>query len=239
MLPLHQYLFIDIETVSSEPDFASLSPAMQDLWMKKALTIRLLPLMDPDPALLYEQRAAIYSEFAKVVCISLGCLVKKEDGYKIYLKSLTATDEKDLLLQFNTAIKLFFEREKDLIFCGHNIKEFDIPFLCRRMVIHDIALPDSINLGSKKPWEVNHVDTMDLWRFGDKKNFTSLALLAAVLGIPTPKDDMDGSMVGEVYWKQQGIARIAGYCMKDVITAALVFLRLKNLRDIHPEPVYL
>ena len=234
---LQQYLFIDIETVPGEADFTRLSPAMQHLWHKKAATLKALP--EADSEALYTERSAIYSEFAKVVCIGIGCLVKKEDGWKIFLKSLTGDDERELLTRFCIALKSFTDREKELVFCGHNIKEFDIPFLCRRMVIHDIELPSCLDIASKKPWEVNHVDTMELWKFGDKKNYTSLELLAEVLGVPTSKDDIDGSMVGAVYWQDHDLERIATYCLKDVQTTARVFMRLKNIKGIDPEPVFL
>ncbi len=234
---LQQYLFIDIETVSTEPEYARLSPVMQDFWNKKANALKLGTEMLPDES--YVKKAAIYSEFAKVVCISLGCFIKREEKWKFYLRALTGHDEKDLLGRFCQSLHQFTERSKNLILCGHNIKEFDIPFLCRRMVIHDMDLPDCLDSSAKKPWEVSHADTMDMWRFGDKKNFTSLELLASILGIPTPKDDIDGSMVGPIYWQENDLQRIATYCSKDVLTAAKVFLRLKQIKDVDPEPVYL
>lgn len=234
---LQQYLFIDIETVSGEADYHKLSPVMQEFWTRKSTVIKLSPELLPEES--YQKRAAVYSEFAKVVCISIGCLMQKEGQWKIYLRSLTGHDEHELLQRFCKAISQFNEHEKELILCGHNIKEFDIPFLCRRMIIHGMDLPKCMDTSTKKPWEVTHVDTMEMWRYGDKKNFTSLGLLAAILGIPTPKDDIDGSMVGEVYWQENDLERIAKYCAKDVITSARVFLRLKNIKDINPEPVYL
>lgn len=237
MNTVQHYLFIDIETVSAAPRFETLSPAMQQLWLQKCNAMKLAS--DTDIATVYEEKAGIFSEFAKVICISLGCIVKKEDGWKIFLKSIAGNDEKTILSDFSRAVSLFLEREQDLVFCGHNIKEFDIPFLCRRMVIHDLKLPSILDISGKKPWEVKHEDTMELWRFGDKKNYTSLALLAEILGMPGPKDDIDGSMVGFVYWQDKDLDRIITYCQKDVVTVARVFLRLKNIRGIDPEPVYL
>lgn len=234
---MQQYLFIDIETVPYTDRFSSLTPAMQHLWAKKAATLKAAP--EEDPEALYTERSGVFSEFAKVVCIGIGCLVKKDDGWKIFLKSLTGDDERELLDRFCQVLKSFRDREKELIFCGHNIKEFDIPFLCRRMVIHGMDLPDCLDIAGKKPWEVLHTDTMELWKFGDKKNYTSLELLAEVLQIPTPKDDIDGSMVGQVYWQEHNLQRIADYCLKDVLTTARVFLRLKNIKGIDPEPVYI
>lgn len=228
MNPVQHYLFIDIETVSTAATYSELSPAMQQLWAHKCHALKAPP--DADYGEMYEQRAGVYSEFAKVVCISLGCIVKKDENWKIYIKSLSGDNEQDLLSQFVNAVSLFEEREKVITFCGHNIKEFDIPFLCRRMVINSLQLPSSLDVSGKKPWEVNHEDTMEMWRFGDKKSYTQLALLAEILDIPTPKDDINGSMVGEVYWKEKNLQRIADYCGKDVVTVAKVFLRLKGIK---------
>ncbi len=154
------------------------------------------------------------------------------------LKSLAHNDEKILLNDFSEVVTKFSKRYKDFRFCGHNIKEFDIPFLCRRMIINGVPLPDSMQLAGKKPWEVNHLDTMEMWKFGDHKNFTSLSLLAAVFGIPSPKNDIDGSMVADVYWKDNDLARIGTYCLQDVFTSAKVFLKLKGIHDMQIEPLY-
>ena len=96
------------------------------------------------------------------------------------------------------------------------------------MIINSVSLPKSLNLFGKKPWEVQHIDTMNLWRFGDFKNYTSLKLLAEVLGIPSPKDDIDGSQVAQVFYKEKNINRIVNYCEKDVLTIAQVVLRFRN-----------
>jgi predicted PolB exonuclease-like 3'-5' exonuclease len=234
---LRQILFIDIETVSGVPDFNLLSEGMKEQWTRKAKFLK--PVSeDTDPAMLFTDRAGIFSEFAKVVCIGIGCLVERDGEWKILLKSLEDDDEKVLLNKFCEAIGRFTKSMSDLRFCGHNIKEFDIPFLCRRMVIHGMKLPECMQLNGKKPWEIPHIDTLDLWRFGDHKNFTSLALLAEVLGIPSPKDDIDGSMVGEVYWTERNLPRIGRYCLQDVYTTARVFLRLKGITGIIPEAQY-
>ena len=156
----------------------------------------------------------------------------------MWLKSLTGNDEKVLLNEFCRTIDKFADRYKDYRFCGHNIKEFDIPFLCRRMIINGVAMPKSMQYQGKKPWEINHLDTMEMWRFGDYKNFTSLSLLAEVLGIPSPKTDLDGSMVAGVYWQEKDLPRIASYCLQDVYTSAKVYLRLAGIHDIDPEPVF-
>jgi DNA polymerase elongation subunit (family B) len=124
-------------------------------------------------------------------------------------------------------------------FCGHNIKEFDLPFLCRRMIINGLSLAPALQLNNKKPWEITHIDTLELWKFGDYKNYTSLALLAEVLGIPSPKSDIDGSMVGKVYWEEKNTERIAQYCMQDVLTTAKVFLKLSGLQEMDMQVAYL
>ena len=231
-------LFIDIETVPVLPEYDLLSEAMQKEWARKAKTIRNIPEENAIPSLLFSEKAGVYSEFAKVVCIGIGSLYKQENKWKMRLKSLTNDDEKLLLNDFCQVLERFIKQNADLRFCGHNIKEFDIPFLCRRMVINGIPLPGCMQHYGKKPWEVNHIDTMELWRFGDYKNFTSLSLLAAVLGIPSPKSDLDGSMVATVYWNDKDLARIGSYCLQDVHTSARVYLRLTGIHDIEPEAVF-
>ncbi len=231
-------LFIDIETVPAVVSFDGLSENMQHHWERKAKIFKLSEGENPDPAVLFSERAGIFSEFGKVICIGIGCLVQRDGEWKLLLKALTSHDEKVLLNQFCEAIHRFLERFPDLRFCGHNIREFDIPFLCRRMVINGMQLPECMQLHGKKPWEINHLDTLELWRFGDYKNFTSLSLLAEVLGIPSPKDDMDGSMVGKVYWEDGDLDRISRYCLQDVHTTAKVFLRLRGIQDIAPEVQY-
>ncbi len=191
-----------------------------------------------DPATLFEERAGIFSEFAKVVCIGFGSLQQQEHGWKMRLKSLTNDNEKVLLTDFCDMVSKFSKHFNEVRFCGHNIKEFDIPFLCRRMVINGIPLPNCMQVAGKKPWEVAHLDTMDMWKFGDYKNFTSLSLLAEILGIPSPKSDIDGSMVSGVYWNDKDLARIGSYCLQDVLTSAKVYLRLKEIHNIEIEPVF-
>lgn len=239
MEQLKHILFIDIETVSVVPEFGMLREGMQEQWSRKAKFLKSSVEGNNTPELLFEEKAGVFSEFAKVVCIGIGCLTEKDGGWKILLKGLSSADEKELLVKFCEALARFLDHFPDLRFCGHNIKEFDIPFLCRRMVINGMQLPDCMQLHGKKPWEVNHLDTLELWRFGDHKHYTSLALLAEVLGIPSPKDDIDGSMVGDVFWKEHNLARITKYCLQDVYTTAKVYLRLKGIGKIDPEPQYI
>jgi 3'-5' exonuclease len=232
--PLHTILFLDIETVSQYPVFGDAPEEWQDLWRHKSETLN----RDKTPATPEESygRAAIYAEFGKIICISCGVLSGPPAGRKLSVKSFCGDDEKEVLLQFYELLhKWGSDGQKYL--CAHNGKDFDFPYLCRRMVIHGIKIPSVLNLSGKKPWEVPHIDTMELWKFGEFKNFISLHLLATALGIPTPKDDIDGSQVGEIYWTQGDLPRIVKYCQKDVITVAQVYLRLNGEPLIQEENV--
>lgn len=231
-------LFIDIETVAIQPDYNLLSPDMQHEWDRKARLIRNSAPEPVDPALIFSDRAGVYSEFAKIVCIGFGSMYNSSTGLKLRLKAIAGDDEKQILLEFNNLIEKMAAIHGDVRFCGHNIKEFDMPFICRRSVIHNLPLPRCLQLSGKKPWEVTHIDTMELWKFGDNKNYTSLSLLAHILGIPSPKGDIDGSQVGSVYWKDKDIARIKKYCMADVLTCAKVYLRLRGADHMSLEPDY-
>ena len=225
MLPIQNILFLDIETVSQYPSFDGLPDEWKALWTKKA-ELLLRNREDQTAETIYE-RAGIYAEFGKVICISCGIIQVNGSGKKLLLKSFYGDNEKEILSSFCDMISKW-AAEGNKFLCAHNGKEFDFPYLCRRMVINDVCVPAILAIGGKKPWEVNHLDTMELWKFGDYKSFTSLNLLAHVLGIPTPKDDMDGSMVGNMYWNEKNIPRIVHYCQKDVITVAQVYLRLNR-----------
>ncbi|RYE25728.1 MAG: 3'-5' exonuclease [Sphingobacteriales bacterium] len=235
---LKEILFLDIETVPIQPEFSALTQGLQKEWERKAKNLKVTDTEQATPAALFGERAGIFSEFAKVVCIGFGSLHQHEGKWRLRLKAITQTDEKKLLNEFCEVVTRFSQHYPELKFCGHNIKEFDIPFLCRRMLINGIGLPNCMQLSGKKPWEINHQDTLELWKFGDYKNFTSLSLLAEVLGIPSPKDDMDGSMVADTFWKDGDLPRIGKYCLQDVLTSARVYLRLKGINDIDPEPVF-
>ncbi len=231
---LKRCLFLDIETVSEFPDFDSMSPEKQTLWKAKASQLHRLHSQENtliDYALLYREKAGIFAEFAKVVCISMGFLSFVDDiPTKIRIKSVAGEDEKMVLEDFAKILVNHYNDPESSRLCGHNIKEFDIPFLCRRMVINQILLPNILDIGGKKPWQTAHLmDTMDMWRFGDYKNYTSLTLLAGTLGIATPKDDIDGSMVGPVFWDEGDIDRIVVYCQKDVITVIQIMMRYAGL----------
>ncbi|MGG9971477.1 ribonuclease H-like domain-containing protein [Ferruginibacter sp. SUN002] len=232
-ISLQNLLLIDIETVSEKPEFNELNKDWQILWEEK--NSRNLPegISITD---YYPQRAGVMAEFAKIVCISIGYF-KKEDDWKLRIKSFYSDDEKVLLKDFMETIQQMESINNKWCFTGHNIKEFDIPFLCRRLLINNFPIPPYLDFQNMKPWETNMIDTFQYWRFGDYKNYTSLKLLAAALNVPSPKDDIDGSMVGHVYWKENDLKRIAVYCQKDVVTVANVILRFKHMDLLRTEQV--
>ncbi len=214
-IPFEKILFLDIETVPAVSNFDLLDERMQHLWTLKSQQIA--KKEDDTPASLYS-RAGIYAEFGKIVCISVGN--HHEGVFKI--KSFYGDNEEALLKEFANLLNRKFHTKNHLL-CAHNGKEFDFPYIARRMLIHKIKIPDILNLAGRKPWEVNLLDTMELWKFGDYKHYTSLDLLAAVFNIPTPKDDIDGSRVAQVYYEEKNLERIATYCGKDVLTIAQLF----------------
>ncbi|MDR0419939.1 MAG: 3'-5' exonuclease [Prevotellaceae bacterium] len=216
-------LFIDIETVPQYKCFEDVPVNIQDLWIKKtSATIK----QDEDVEKTY-QRAGIFAEFGKIICISAGFIHKKNDKNIFRIKSFYGDDERKILSEFNENLIKFSEQYRHNIkLCAHNGKEFDFPYIARRMLINKVKLPAILKVGGKKPWEVPFLDTMELWRFGDYKNYTSLNLMATLFDIQSPKDDIDGSMVADVYYSQNNVERIAQYCEKDVFTVALLYLRL-------------
>ncbi len=231
---LENLILIDIETVSEKKDFWELTPDWQKLWEEKVQ--RQLPEAT-SAAEYYGQRAGILAEFAKIVCISIGYFNSVTPEIKLRVKSFYDDSEKNLLSGFIQTISQMESSNKRWRFTGHNIKEFDIPFLCRRLLINGIDIPSYLDFQNMKPWETNMIDTFQYWRFGDYKHFTSLNLLAAALNIPSPKDDIDGSMVGEVYWHEKNLRRIAAYCQKDVVAVANIILRFKNLPLLTDEQI--
>ena len=233
-VPLEHFLVIDIETVSEKQHYSLLNEEWQHLWHEKVK--RSMP-EDTTVEEYYPQRAGVMAEFAKVICISLGYFKKEGDEYQFRIKSIFGHDEKDLLQNFVTILQQLEAVHKNWSFTGHNIKEFDIPFLCRRLLINSLNIPASLDFQNMKPWETGMIDTFQYWRFGDYKNYTSLKLLAASLNIPSPKDDIDGSMVGQVYWQENDLPRIAAYCQKDIVTVANIILRFKNLPLLIPNQV--
>ncbi len=221
-LNLEHILFLDIETVPQKPTFLDLDESVQQLWEQKSQYQR----KEEFTAEEFYERAGIWAEFGKIVCISVGYFTFTGKTRNLRVTSFSG-DEVALLKQFKQLLQEHFNQPKHLL-CAHNGKEFDFPYIARRMVINGLNLPYKLDLFGKKPWEVPHLDTMELWKFGDYKHYTSLKLMAHVLGVPSPKEDMDGSMVREVYYKDHDLDRIVSYCELDVETTAQVFLRLRN-----------
>lgn len=233
-IPLSNILFLDIETASQHPSYDQCSDEWKKLWDLKS--VHLLKNKEHETSETIYERAGIYAEFGKIICISCGIVHGIDADKKITIKSFSGDDEKLVLSQFLEMLgKWACDTGKYL--CAHNGKEFDYPFLCRRMIVHQLPIPAILQVSGKKPWEVNHLDTLDLWKFGDYKSYTSLNLLACTLNIPTPKDDIDGSMVGSVYWNDKDLPRIVHYCQKDVITVAQVFLRINGEQLIKQENI--
>jgi len=219
---LEHILFLDIETVPQHPSFTDLDATTQLLYEQKTNYQR----KDEFTAAEFYDRAGIWAEFGKIICISVGYFKMMGDSRKLRVTSFHG-DEVSILNEFKNLLETHFNRPHHLL-CAHNGKEFDFPYIARRMIIHAIDLPFKLNLFGKKPWEVPHLDTLELWKFGDYKTFTSLKLMAHVLGIPSPKDDIDGSQVRHVYYEDNDIDRIVTYCEKDTITVAQILLKLRN-----------
>jgi 3'-5' exonuclease len=231
-LKLENVLFLDIETAPCCPDYASLSDTFQKLWDKKSLHFRKENELGAD----VYARAGIYAEFGKIICISVGIMTRREENHHFRIKSFFDDDERSILLGFSEMVERF-SANREVSLCAHNGKEFDFPYISRRMLINSIKIPKILDVAGKKPWETKFLDTLELWKFGDIKNYTSLELLANLFGIPSPKDDIDGSMVGEVYWKERNLKRIAKYCEKDVLAVAQLLLRYKGEKLINEDVV--
>lgn len=225
-LKIENILFLDIETAPIHYKYTQLSPTEKELWDKKMAYMR-----DATPEQQYA-KAGIYAEFAKVVCIGLGFM---SEG-KFRTKAIAGDDEKSILIEFSNLLSQFFNTKEHFL-CAHNGKEFDYPFLCRRLLVNKLPLPKLLQMQGFKPWEVKHIDTMEMWRFGDIKNFTSLNLLASIFNIPSPKDDIDGSQIAKVYYEEKNIERIKTYCIKDVITLACVYQCLKGLEPLNENDI--
>jgi uncharacterized protein YprB with RNaseH-like and TPR domain len=215
-LNIEKILFLDIETVPMVETYDDLPEPFKKLWDRKAGY--LARSTDEQPAELFN-RAGIYAEFGKIICISVGYMYNRE----FRIKSFYGEDEHQLLKDFSELLNRYYN-QRDQLLCAHNGKEFDFPYMARRMLINGLPLPHIINIAGKKPWEIPHLDTMELWKFGDYKSYTSLELLAAVFGIPTPKDDIEGSQVASVYYEEKDLDRIVRYCQRDTLTVAQLLL---------------
>lgn len=224
-------LFLDIETVPSAPAYAMLDQIFQAHWEKKSRQFR----NEDETAEEVYNRAGIYAEFGKIICISVG-LIKEKTPLSFRIKSFYGDDEKTILSEFSAMINRF-SKNREALLCAHNGREFDYPFIARRMIINRMIIPDILDNAGRKPWEVKLLDTLDLWKFGDYKSYTSLDLLTATLNISSPKDDIDGSMVAGIYYDEHNIKRIVRYCEKDVLAVARILLRFMNLPSIEDDKI--
>ena len=233
---MNDALFIDIETVPAQPNFQLLDPDWQSLWIAK-LSKTMPENFSAEET--YRDRAGIMAEFGRVVCIATGYFSEDRTTRKTLFKvrAVAGEDEKRLLEEWVGMVDKFYALFPGFRFVGHNIKEFDIPYLCRRMMALGVPLPRYLQISGMKPWETNLVDTMHQWRFGDTRHYVSLNLLARVLGIPTPKDDIDGSQVQEVFYTDGDLDRIKRYCVKDVVTVARVMQRFRDQPVLGEEEV--
>ena len=223
-IKIKNILFLDIETVPCSPSFEDLNITFQNLWTEKTAWQR---KEEYTPAEFYKLKAGVMAEFAKIICISVGYLFVEKNENHFRIKSFYGDDEKQIINDFNELLNSQFSKKQHQL-CAHNGKEFDFPFIARRTLINGLKLPALLDIAGKKPWEVNHLDTMELWKFGDYKNYTSLKLLAALFNILTPKDDIDGSQVASVYWNDKDLERIKKYSQKDTLTVAQLLLKYKG-----------
>ncbi|MDN3668641.1 3'-5' exonuclease [Echinicola jeungdonensis] len=221
---LKSILFLDIETASLEASLEKLSPRLQDEWDKKAKQITLDKNIDTD--VLFFEKAGIYAEFGKVICIGVGYFLydPEREQLQFRTKTFAQPQEHDTLLEFRELLE-----KRQWTLCAHNGKEFDFPYLCRRMLANRIPLPEVLQMAGRKPWEIRHLDTLELWKFGDYKHYTRLELLAVLFDIPTSKDDIDGSQVNATYYQEKNIESIRKYCMKDVEVTAKIYLAFQGL----------
>ena len=222
-ISLQDILFLDIETVPQEKNWSQVSEDAQELYEQKTAYQRKEEITPED----FYERAGIWAEFGKIICISVGYFTKETNDKQLRIKSFYGDDEQQILIDFKELLESHFNKNSQVL-CAHNGKEFDFPYIARRMIIHQIVLPQKLNLFGKKPWEVAHLDTMELWKFGDYKHYTSLKLLTSILGIPSPKDDISGSDVAKVYYEENDLERIVQYCEKDTVAVAQLVLRFNN-----------
>ena len=232
-LDLKKILFLDIETVPANQDYEELDEEWKSLWDRKAAFFKNQESKEEDT--LY-QRAGIYAEFGKVICVSLGYFHFEGHNRTFRMKSVFAEDEKEVLEETAHLLKRF-NKGSDHLLCAHNGKEFDFPFMARRMLINQIELPYMLDIAGRKPWEVQHLDTMQLWKFGDYKHYTSLKLLCKLFGVDSPKSDMDGSMVAKAFYEDQDLKRISEYCLEDTLAVAQLLLKFMGEETLKAEEI--
>ena len=227
-------LFLDIETVPQHESYQSLNDRWKKLWDRKANQIA---KNEETPEELYP-RAGIYAEFGKIICISVGFINYDGNGREFRIKSFYGENEFIVLEEFCALLQHNYNPKSHFL-CAHNGKEFDFPYLSRRILINGIKMPDMLDLAGKKPWDVKHLDTMNLWKFGDFKNYTSLDLLSAVFDLPSSKDDIDGSKIFDVYYKENDLERIRAYCQNDVAALTSIYLHMVNQPPLKPDEIKL
>ncbi len=223
-IALENILFVDIETAPQYAEYGQMPQQFKDLWAKKSARMQ---DENQGPHDVYN-RAGIFAEFGRIICISAGYFKRGAEGETLRITSFYSSDEAQLLQEFTQLVDTYFGKDKHFL-CAHNGKEFDFPYIARRCLICGVPIPKCLDTRGLKPWDIRHLDTLELWRFGDFKNYTSLPLLAAVFGIPTPKDDIDGSLVADVYWIENDIHRIVNYCQKDVVAIAQLYRRYRGM----------
>ncbi len=231
-IDLHDILFLDIETVPQQKAFSDLDEKPKELWEKKSAFFRSAEESASD----VYGRAGIYAEFGKIICISVGILTGTEEKQGLRIKSYFNDDEKSLLVDFLGMMEKY-SGDRRIYLCAHNGKEFDFPYLARRILINRLKLPEALDIAGKKPWDVRHLDTLELWKFGDYKHYTSLDLLSSIFEIPSPKTDIDGSKVAGIYWKENDLPRIVEYCQNDVVAVAQLVMRYTNKELIAPKKI--
>lgn len=222
-IKMNNVLFLDIETVPQKEYWSELSEITQELFSKKTAYQRKEAITAED----FYERAGIWAEFGKIICISVAYFTNDSKERNLRVTSFSGDNEEQILIDFKQLLDTHFNKSYHVL-CAHNGKEFDFPYIARRMIVHQIELPEKLNLFGKKPWEVPHLDTMELWKFGDYKHYSSLKLLTSILGIPSPKDDIEGSLVATVYYKDKNLERIVNYCEKDTIAVAQLLVRFNN-----------
>lgn len=223
---LRDIVFLDIETVAQCYEFDSLNERLKVQWSRKASFLKRDPEQTDES--IYREKAGIYAEFGKIVCIAVGKFVENESGNLVLrTKAYSGHNEKELLTEFKSMAEKL--DASAIRFCAHNGKEFDYPYLCRRLLVNGLGIPAVLNLMSKKPWDIQHLDTLEMWKFGDYKHYTSLDLLAAIFNIPSSKVDIDGSQVNSVYHLDKNLSKIRDYCLRDIVVLAQLFLKLKTI----------
>ncbi|MEX1131930.1 MAG: 3'-5' exonuclease [Flavobacteriales bacterium] len=233
---LTKILFLDIETVPQHYRWDELDERSAKLFSDKTRFDQERGSKSAEE--IYGEKGGILAEFGKIICIGVGSLRNEDEGHGMRVTSFHGDDERDVLQRFVDLLDKHYNSDEHWL-CGHNGKEFDFPYIARRCVVHGIQLPKLLNIAGMKPWEVGHLDTMNLWSFGDRKAYTSLALLTHILGIPTPKDDISGADVARVYYEDMDLERIAVYCKKDVVATAQLYLRLTGKHLVPDEHITL